>query len=208
MEHLTRLRKIVDLDENHNACVENFSSADGLSSNTIKSIVNGTDGTLWISTNKGINSLNINTQRIRSYDIFDGLQDYEFMELSAGVMTNGTMIFGGVNGINVFRPDDFDVIDFNGSPTLVDFKIFNHSVEADSTYSAYFDKSVSFTEHIELPYNLNTFSFQFSSLDYRSPYKVGYEYMLEGVDDSWISTSAFIVRLSTQSFLQANICSD
>lgn len=185
------LRKIVDLDENHNACVENFSSADGLSSNTIKSIVNGTDGTLWISTNKGINSLNINTQRIRSYDIFDGLQDYEFMELSAGVMTNGTMIFGGVNGINVFRPDDFDVIDFNGSPTLVDFKIFNHSVEADSTYSAYFDKSVSFTEHIELPYNLNTFSFQFSSLDYRSPYKVGYEYMLEGVDDSWISTSAF-----------------
>ena len=52
------------------------------------------------------------------------------MELSAGVMTNGTMIFGGVNGINVFRPDDFDVIDFNGSPTLVDFKIFNHSVEA------------------------------------------------------------------------------
>lgn len=44
------------------------------------------------------------------------------MELSAGVMTNGTMIFGGVNGINVFRPDDFDVIDFNGSPTLVDFK--------------------------------------------------------------------------------------
>ena len=100
------------------------------------------------------------------------------------------------------------VIDFNGSPTLVDFKIFNHSVEADSTYSAYFDKSVSFTEHIELPYNLNTFSFQFSSLDYRSPYKVGYEYMLEGVDDSWISTSLFIVRLSTQSFLQANICSD
>ena len=71
------------MDENHNACGENFSSADGLSSDTIKSIVNGTDGTLWISTNKGINSLNINTQRIRSYDIFDGLQDYEFMELSA-----------------------------------------------------------------------------------------------------------------------------
>ena len=37
----------------------------------------------------------------RSYDIFDGLQDYEFMELSAGVMTNGTMIFGGVNGLTL-----------------------------------------------------------------------------------------------------------
>ena len=71
------------------------------------------------------------------------------------------------------------------------FKIFNHSVEADSIYSVYFDKSVCFTEYIELPYNLNTFSFQFSSLDYRSPYKVVYEYMLEGVDNSWISTSAF-----------------
>ena len=58
-------------------------------------------------------------------------------------------------------------------------------------YSVYFDKSVCFTEYIELPYNLNTFSFQFSSLDYRSPYKVVYEYMLEGVDNSWISTSAF-----------------
>ena len=185
------LKKIVDLDDSLNVRIEDFSTANGLNSNTIKSIVNGTDGTLWISTNKGINSLNINTQKIKSYDIYDGLQDYEFMELSAGVMTDGTMIFGGVNGINVFRPNDFDVMDFNGCPTLVDFKIFNHSVEADSIYSVYFDKSVCFTEYIELPYNLNTFSFQFSSLDYRSPYKVVYEYMLEGVDNSWISTSAF-----------------
>lgn len=185
------LRKIVDVDDSFNVRIENFSIADGLSSNTIKSIVNGTDGTLWISTNKGINSLNINTQKIKAYDIYDGLQDYEFMELSVGVMADGTMIFGGVNGINVFRPNDFDVRDFNSCPTLVDFKIFNHSVEVDSIYSVYFDKSVSFTDHIELPYNMNSFSFQFSSLDYFNPYKVGYEYMLEGIDESWISTSAF-----------------
>ena len=37
------------------------------------------------------------------------------------------------------------------------FKIFNHSVEADSIYSVYFDKSVCFTEYIELPYNLKHF---------------------------------------------------
>lgn len=184
------LKRIVSIDDSLNTKIETYTTADGLSSNTIKSIVSGVDGTLWISTNKGINSFNIHTHKVKSYDIYDGLQDYEFMELSASVLSDGTMIFGGVNGVNMFKPNDFYVEDFNSVPSLVDFKIFNRSVETDSVYSKYFDNSVCFTSDIKLPYNLNSFSLEFSALDFSNPYKLNYEYKLDGVDESWIHVTA------------------
>lgn len=184
------LKKIVRLTDDLSVEIKEFKSENGLSNNTIKSIVNGKDGTLWIATNRGINSLNIQTEKIKSYDIYDGLQDYEFMELSADVLSGREMIFGGVNGINIFNPLEFSIEDFEARPVLVDFSIFNKSVEKDSTYAAYFDQSVSFISQIELPYNMNSFSFEFSGLDYANPNKLTYEYMLEGVDNSWVKVPA------------------
>jgi two-component sensor histidine kinase len=47
-------------------------------------------------------------------------------------------------------------------------------------------KSITETKEIELSYSQNVFSFEFSALDYISPYKNRYAYMMEGFDENWI----------------------
>jgi signal transduction histidine kinase len=43
-------------------------------------------------------------------------------------------------------------------------------------------------QEISLPYDNNSFSFEFSSLDFLAPEKNQYAYMLEGFDDNWIKS--------------------
>lgn len=184
------LKKITKISQDYTLEITNYTTEAGLSSNTIKGILQDERGYMWISTNKGINNLNPATGDVRILDVADGLQDYEFNELSALKQDNGKLMFGGVNGINSFYPLDFKTDSTTSIPVLTDFKLFNVSVKTDSLYSSYFDKNISRMRKIEVPYNWNSFTFIFSALNYVNPQKISYAYMLEGVDKDWVQTDA------------------
>lgn len=184
------LKKITKISQDYTLQITSYTTEAGLSSNTIKGILQDERGYMWISTNKGINSLNPATGDVRILDVDDGLQDYEFNELSALKQNNGKLMFGGVNGINSFNPLDFKTDSTTSIPVLTDFKLFNVSVKADSLYSSYFNKNISQMKRIEVPYNWNSFTFIFSALNYANPQKISYAYMLEGVDKDWVQTDA------------------
>ena len=70
---------------------------------------------------------------------------------------------------------------------ITDFKILNESVKISETKKGkvILNKNINQTDKIELPYNLNSFEFVFSSLHFSNPRKNQYKHMLEGFDEKW-----------------------
>lgn len=64
---------------------------------------------LWLATNRGLLAYDTVTGNATRFTIDDGLQSNQFKINSALRMSDGTMIFGSVNGVNAFRPSELAV---------------------------------------------------------------------------------------------------
>jgi len=157
-----------------------YTTEEGLPNNIVYSILEDDEGNIWISTNLGISKLYVISERFVNYDVKDGIQSNEF-NLGAGYKDrDGQLYFGGMNGYNVFDPDQ---IKFNPNKPVVvitGFRKFNEKQPEE-----YFDGDT-----IRLNYDDNFFSIDISALDYTNPAKNKYRYMLEHVDKDWVRTDA------------------
>ena len=171
---------------------EAITIADGLPNNTIKGILEDENHQLWLSSNKGLTKYNPRSKRITNYDINDGLQDNEFSELACFKRKNGDMIFGGVNGFNVFAPEEIVVDMFETKIVFTELQVLNNVVDIGERINGrtLLTKSITETEKIELKYSERSFTISFAGLHFGAPLKNKYEYKLQGFDDEWIPTSA------------------
>jgi hypothetical protein len=169
---------------------------DGLPNEMIHAIIEDNNGNLWLSTNKGLSKFNPKTEEFRNYDADDGLQSNQFNFSAVCKRFNGEMIFGGINGINIFHPDSIKDNPYVPQIVITDFRLFNKSVMVKNTdftqnqNSFTLQKHISTLKEIELSYRENVFSFKFAALDYHSPQKNQYAYKMEGVHPDWVYTNA------------------
>jgi signal transduction histidine kinase/ligand-binding sensor domain-containing protein/DNA-binding response OmpR family regulator len=165
---------------------------DGLPNNVIKGILEDDYGFLWISSNKGLTRYDVTDNLFVNYDVSDGLQDNEFGELACCKLSDGEMLFGGVNGFNAFYPQQ--IVSDMSTPTLAltDFHILNQSVSAGQKVNGrvLLEKVVNHTDEVKLKYSENSFAIYFSSLHFSAPGKNTYKYMLEGFDNEWVRKDA------------------
>ncbi|ANQ51566.2 response regulator [Flammeovirga sp. MY04] len=171
---------------------DKLTSKNGLPSNVIKSMLEDDYGNLWVATNKGLSKINLKTREIKNFDVSDGLQDDEFGELAALKMNNGELLFGGVNGINLFKP--YEIIDDNTIANVIftNLKVLNKDIHLGEEFHGHkiLSTSLQTTKNIQLTYDQNSFTFRFASLHYGSSANNKYKYQLLGFDDNWIETDA------------------
>ncbi len=154
----------------------------GFASNSIYGILEDEKNNLWLSTSKGITKFNYNNYVIKNYDQTDGVQQPEFNPSARLKTKNGYMYFGGVNGITYFHPDSIREETYSSNISITSFKVFNEEKKLP--------ESITYTDSITLGYDENVFSFEFTSLDFTSPEKNSYAYMLEGFDLGWVNTGS------------------
>jgi signal transduction histidine kinase/ligand-binding sensor domain-containing protein/DNA-binding response OmpR family regulator len=172
---------------------KHFREKDGLANDVVNGILSDNKGNLWISTGKGISKFNIKTESFTNYVTKDGLQGSDFNGRAYFKSRNGEMYFGGSNGLNRFHPDEIIENPFIPPIVITDFQILHKPVAVgyDSIWGrTILEKSISETELIELKHYDNIISLEFAALDFHSPEKNQYAYMLEGFDNHWIHTSA------------------
>jgi ligand-binding sensor domain-containing protein len=163
--------------------ISHFTETEGLPNNTIYGIREDNEGNLWLSTSNGLSRFNPKTKAFRNYDATEGLQSNEFYWGAAHKAKDGSLLFGGINGLNWFKPTD---IKDNAQvpPVLIsDFQIFNKSVAVGK--NSLLRQSINFTENIKLKYDQAVLSFQFVALNYNYPEKNQYAYKLENFDEDW-----------------------
>ncbi len=164
----------------------NYTTADGLPSNNVFGILPDKNN-LWISSSRGISKLDLTTKKFTSFDVVDGLQGDEFKEKAYYKDHLGNMYFGGNNGFNVFHPADIKPSPFNPPLLLTGFEIFNKAVPvaADDKDPSPLKQDITKTKSITIPYSSSVINFSFASLNYTSPQKKQYAYMLTPFDKSW-----------------------
>ena len=159
-----------------------YTELDGLSNNLVYGILPDKSGNLWLSTNNGISRFNLKTGKFRNFYVSDGLQANEFNHGSFFLSSTGEMFFGGINGFNAFFPDEIE--DNENAPLVyfANFKVFDKTLPLSNPISE--------NQKIELSYSQNFFTFEFVALNYTSPEKNQFAYMLEGFDKDWHQVTA------------------
>jgi PAS domain S-box-containing protein len=151
--------------------------SDGLPSNMIFCVMEDANGNLWLSTDNGISQLLVDVGQFKNFSVADGLQGDKFSPGACCQNDRGEMFFGGVNGVNIFDPRKIE--NHSSPPDLIVTEIKN----LDEIIREDVD---SLTETIELPFDRNNLSFEFSVMDFSNPGRNSYAYMLEGVDRGWV----------------------
>ncbi len=157
-----------------------FYFEDGLPSNFILKVLEDNDGNIWCACANDIAVYNIKTGKISSYSGGDGMPFTGFgsRPQNACKTADGQLIFSGGSGSLGFYPGQLKENLIVPPIRLTEFKIFHESNNLDT--------SIQFIKEINLSYNQNIFSFEFSALDFTNAEKNQYAYKLEGLYDDWI----------------------
>lgn len=157
---------------------------DGLPSNTILRILEDKTGNLWMSTYNGICRFDKKRRAFRNFSVNDGLQSNQF-SFNAGVkLSSGEFLFGGINGLNSFYPEQIKEFNKENNVLLTDFYLNNQPVE-ESKNELISEWDSGKIKEIVLPYDQTTVSIGFVALDYNNVDKINYAYKLEGWDNQW-----------------------
>jgi len=154
---------------------QNFSSAQGLSSSVVYSILEDNNSNLWLSTDDGIFLFNTLTKRFTQFGIEDGVQSLEFNGGAYFKDSDGMMYFGGINGFNYFHPDSITINQYSPTVVISSIKVMDVRLKGNP-------------EEIILSHDQNFISIEFTALDFSLPKRNKYSYILEGFQKSWINT--------------------
>lgn len=153
-----------------------FPHSEQLRDKVMCGIVTDHKGDLWLSTSMGIWEYNVNAGKFISHISGNGLTTKEYI-IGAVMHRKDDMIgFGTNDGITVFYPE---LVKKNGIKMgqvyLTNFILGGKSIDCRSDY-------------FEIPYSENSFSMEFSLLNYKNTDNIGFQYRINGAKD-WTSTN-------------------
>ena len=156
---------------------KHYTEKQGLPNNVVLGILEDDSSNLWLTTNNGLAQLNPRTGKFTLYDSSDGLQSNEFNSNAYYRASDGKMYIGGINGFNMFKPEEIQPNPIAPPVMVTRFEVFNESLPVD----------LSGREPIRLNYKQDFISFEFAAFDFQAPQKNQYVYMLEGFNTDWIN---------------------
>lgn len=164
-----------------------YKKQDGLPNDYTESVMEDDKGHMWIGTNNGMSMFDPATKKFRNFTTENGLQADEFKQHCALKSRTGAFYFGGVNGFNSFFPDQVAENPYDPTLVLTRFQLFNKDVTASRGEDdpSPLKEDISETKSIRLSHDQSVLSFEYASLDFASPNKKKYAYILEGFDKSW-----------------------
>lgn len=164
---------------------------DGLSNNFIHALCEDRKHNIWVTTSYGISQIKVdsvdNTIHIINFNTYDGTLKGEYADGAVFEARDGTLYFGGINGFNILKPDDVFSKRLPFKPVFTNLFLRGEKVEVDKFYDdrIILSEATHYTQQIELAYNQNFLTFEYSALNYQNPYRTFYRYKLEGVDVDW-----------------------
>ena len=158
---------------------EHFTQERGMPNNVVYGILEDNSGNIWASTNNGIACYNIRTKQFTNYSEEDGLADKEF-NLQARFRDNdGTLYFGGINGISFFRPERMHLLDRKN-------KLYFNGILVTNYKTNRLEKSdIKTDEAVKLRSNQFPFYVNFSNINLIYHKNTNFAYRLKPDDKQW-----------------------
>ncbi|MBK9254323.1 MAG: hypothetical protein IPM42_02420 [Saprospiraceae bacterium] len=153
-----------------------FTKSDGLPDNTVYAIAPDDCNRLWLSTNRGIVSMDLSTGKFKSYEDYPGQQGREYNRHAVCVAKDGRILFGGINGITAVYPQYAEKnaikpsIQFTSIQNDIEINPFGHQNESESKI---------------LPAGTTFIEFHFIAIEFLRSKNCQLKYFLQGADKSW-----------------------
>ncbi len=153
-----------------------FTIEKGLPDNYINSISSTDEDNIYFTTFRNLVRMNLKTFDIVSFDYDDGLLNKEF---SSGrcKLKDGSLLFGGTGTINIIKSKDIYLNQFKPDIQIVSVKVEDKEINENALYYDF--------NSLELPYNKNSISISFVSLDYSANKSLLYSYKIDSIDKDW-----------------------
>lgn len=171
--------QLVELQTSTNDSFENIPKAP-----VFKSILQEDRDNIWLGSTMGLWHYNIRDSIAKVFQERDGLQDNFFMQRSAHKGNDGYFYFGGLNGVNYFKPGMIQKEEFSADLVLEGMEILNQP--AISVIPDQLQEGIENIRQLDLKYDQSSFSFQFLAIDNILYPNYNYAYRLKGFNDSWI----------------------
>lgn len=163
-----------------------YTTSDGLSNNTVYSLLRDRKGNIWASTDKGISRLNPSTGVIRNFGSAEGLDIVEFNSGASFIDDDGRFYFGGMGGAVSFFPDSIDLQKKDSARNKI---ILTRLTVSGKT--RIFNKTLNSTDTITLEKGEDNFHLTFATSDFAASEKTIYRYRLKRHDRDWIVTDHY-----------------
>lgn len=152
-----------------------YSEKDGLANGVIYAILDDDNGSLWLSSNRGITRFEIpnllsHSPTITNFTNYDGLAT-EFNTGAYYKASDGTLYFGSLEGFYAFQPNQITPNTIPPKTKITRFEVFN--------------RAISMQKFQELKHHENTLTFHFSGLQFSLPQKNVYRYRLLPMEKEW-----------------------
>lgn len=164
-----------------------YTTDDGLPSNVICAIEKDSNNNLWISTNNGISKFELKSKNFKNFYFRDGLQGNEFNKNASFSEENGRLFFGSTNGVTFFDPKKIISKGTHPDLKITGFYLQDKPVKKGMKSGSYsiVDKAIVDADTIELAYQDNDFTIEFSSFDFRNLEYITFSYALNS--ENWIN---------------------
>ncbi|MCC6288962.1 MAG: hypothetical protein IT249_13850 [Chitinophagaceae bacterium] len=168
--------------------LSSFTEQEGLPNNTVYAILDDEFNNLWVSTNKGICSFSLSAPKkdhsqslFRIFKMSDGLQGNEFNTGAFFKAPDGTLFFGGINGLNFFKPQHFSETAKLTKVAVTNIIVDNVGLERDTT--------LTFKKQLLLSHQYRSLTLRFSVLDFASSGRYTYYYQMIGYNKQWVKAN-------------------
>ncbi|MEN0004421.1 MAG: ATP-binding protein, partial [Bacteroidota bacterium] len=159
----------------HTGAFQFFGKKDGLIENELQAVLMDKNENLWVSGRRFIATLDREKGVFINYEDRKRMQN--FQSKSRAISKSGNLLFGSINGIYAFNPEQLKKNPRAPELVLTNFKVNNESY----TLPVAFEEA----ESITLAHQQNNITFEFSGLHYFEPEAVQYKCMLEGYETDW-----------------------
>ena len=165
---------------------ECYNTKHGLINNNVLGILEDDNGLLWISTNYGLSCFDPVNESFVNFTKDDGIINNQFYWNAFCKPSDGKMYFGGLNGLIAIDGINRESANTPAKVTFTRLRVKNEDIRAGDKGLT---TDISMAEALHLHESDNSFSLEFSSLNYESQATAVYSYRLSGFEDGWTDVS-------------------
>ena len=177
-----------------NAVASLLNTSKGLSNDDVRGMVTDNDGYIWVATPGGLNRINPDDFEISRFYI----EEKAFNRVSAFSVTDDRAYFGSNAGITAFSPYSITTDTRVNKVIMTGFYLNGERITQESTSGGkrISEKPLNMSDQFRLAFRDNSFTLEFSTLNYGDEASLIYEYSISPGRSGWISNPAGVNRFT------------
>ncbi len=182
--------------------LQRLTEKDGLCNNSICGISEDRNHNIWLSTSNGISRVVIQRNHedgtfnygLYNYSIYDGLQSNEFNMGAILTKRDGSVIFGGLYGVNWVREDSREEQESLPRVMLTQLFIGEEEIQTGHEYDGrvILGQALNESSKLELNNSQNDITIKFAAGNYNQGERLQFMYWMEGLDNDWRNGDALL----------------